>query len=70
MEKTCSRCTATFDCHSEMRGCWCQDHLLSAEALAHLRQRYDNCLCPACLEVFEGEAGKRAGTAAGGISPS
>ena len=55
MEKTCSRCKAPFTCQNEARGCWCEDLTLSPETLALLRQQFDNCLCPACLQSYASE---------------
>lgn len=53
MEKTCSNCKATFTCQNETRGCWCEGLILSPETLNHLREAYDNCLCPTCLKGYE-----------------
>jgi Cysteine-rich CWC len=50
-EKTCPRCTATFECQSA--GCWCNDVRLSAARLKWLERHYENCLCPACLASIE-----------------
>lgn len=55
MEKTCSKCSASFTCKNETRGCWCEDLTLGAETLALLRQQFDNCLCPACLATYTSE---------------
>ena len=55
MEKTCSRCGASFTCQNEARGCWCEDLTLSPETLALLRQQFDNCLCPTCLKSYQPE---------------
>lgn len=50
--KVCSRCQEQFECCMESRGCWCEDLTLSTESLQHLREEYDNCLCPECLKLF------------------
>lgn len=50
--KRCSRCTAEFECCTESRGCWCEAVQLSGETLNLLKEEYENCLCPNCLERF------------------
>lgn len=55
MEKTCSKCKAPFTCKNEERGCWCEDLTLDPETLAALRQQFDNCLCPRCLQGYTSE---------------
>jgi hypothetical protein len=49
MEKRCARCDRAFDCGAATASCWCNDIALTAETLARLRERYDDCLCPDCL---------------------
>jgi hypothetical protein len=58
MQKTCSRCATTFGCQNETKGCWCEDLTLSSETLVHLRQSFDNCLCPTCLAAYEKAQGE------------
>ena len=53
MEKHCSKCGKNFNCQNETRGCWCEQLHLSADTLTHLKENYDNCLCPQCLKSFE-----------------
>jgi hypothetical protein len=48
--KTCSSCGSTFGCCAGQ--CWCDDVTLDAAMLTTLRQRYADCLCPACLRAF------------------
>ena len=48
-DKKCSKCGDTFRC-SGILGCWCGDVKLDPATLAMLKERYDNCLCPACLK--------------------
>ncbi len=50
-EKECPLCNTRFLC-SHSPECWCMDYSLTAETLAFLRQRYDDCLCPACLSHY------------------
>ena len=53
MTKKCSKCEMPFNCQNESRGCWCENLQLSSQQLAHLKENYDNCLCPKCLKEFE-----------------
>ncbi|MCL4327736.1 MAG: cysteine-rich CWC family protein [Candidatus Thermoplasmatota archaeon] len=32
--------------------CWCNSYDISRENLNFLAQKYDNCLCPDCLEKY------------------
>ncbi len=50
-EKDCPVCKTRFLCMHNHE-CWCMDYSLTAETLAFLRQRYDDCLCPACLSHY------------------
>ena len=53
---TCEACGETFVCGATLAGCWCTEIKLSEETRAHLRSRFERCLCRACLEKFaEGE---------------
>jgi hypothetical protein len=53
--KKCSKCGESFACKQEEMGCWCEQVELSMEALNHLKENYENCLCPACLKTFEAQ---------------
>src|SRR5262245_55649139 len=46
--ETCPGCQAQFDCHPGQ--CWCDSVVVSLEALVDLRQNYEGCLCPECLQ--------------------
>ncbi len=49
-QSTCPRCQRSFHCGAHEPGpCACAGLRLSAETLALLRERYDRCLCIACL---------------------
>ena len=52
MQKNCSKCGIEFTCQNETGGCWCEQFRLSKEMLRHLKEHYENCLCPRCLEEF------------------
>jgi hypothetical protein len=48
--KTCPRCGAGFECKSNrVELCGCLSVALSSEALEYLSERYQDCLCVACL---------------------
>jgi hypothetical protein len=55
MEKKCSKCGVGFNCQNETRGCWCEQVTLSIETLHYLKEHYENCLCPQCLQEFSDE---------------
>jgi len=46
-QKTCEACGVTFECLAG--GCWCSEVDVTAAVREHLRARYQDCLCPACL---------------------
>ena len=54
-DKQCSKCGETFGCGG-LLGCWCSDVKLDPATLAKLKERYDNCLCAACLKSFAAAA--------------
>lgn len=49
-KKVCERCGTEFDCFSPQEPCWCEGVKLSSNTLAALRAKFDDCLCPQCLE--------------------
>jgi hypothetical protein len=50
---TCEACGAEFTCGAgATAGCWCSEVKLSEALRARLRERYERCLCRACLESF------------------
>ncbi|MCB0380781.1 MAG: cysteine-rich CWC family protein [Flavobacteriales bacterium] len=48
-QKICSKCKEPFGCQNLERGCWCENHQLTAEQLTYLKENYDNCLCEKCI---------------------
>jgi len=54
-QKTCEACGATFTCSASGAECWCAGVELRGGALAELRERFQDCLCPRCLPR-EGQA--------------
>ena len=50
-EKRCPKCGTAFDCGG-LFGCWCRDVKLDRAALATLKERYTDCLCPNCLKAI------------------
>lgn len=52
MQKTCSKCGNVFGCKNEAPGCWCESIYVDVTTLALLKEQFDNCLCPACLQSY------------------
>jgi hypothetical protein len=50
-QKRCGKCGETFECGG-LLGCWCRDVSLDTAALATLKEKYADCLCPSCLREF------------------
>jgi hypothetical protein len=62
---TCPRCGGVFHCGAtDPAPCVCTTITLSAATLAALRQRWQGCLCLACLAQIQREAGEAGETAA------
>lgn len=52
--KICPRCGGSFVCKANrIHQCDCMGVLLSADAVEFIRQRYDDCLCVACLQTLQ-----------------
>ncbi|RMH36088.1 MAG: hypothetical protein D6690_06425 [Nitrospirae bacterium] len=52
--KRCARCQQEFTCG--LSGCWCSQITIPESQYAVIRDRYHDCLCPACLrQVSIGE---------------
>ncbi len=49
--KQCGACGASFECGG-LWACWCGRVRLDDAARRELRERYDDCLCPKCLEQY------------------
>ena len=47
--RECEACGRPFVCGASLKGCWCLQIKLSAEARKQLRERYKHCLCQECL---------------------
>jgi len=57
--KKCSKCGSEFTCGNEKPGCWCEDLFLDIATLNELKEKYDNCLCPICLEEYSNKHVKK-----------
>ena len=58
--ETCESCGREFGCGARDDDCWCRRVELSAERTAIVREHFEHCLCPDCLEVAaRGEAPMR-----------
>ena len=54
--KTCSRCNSDFECKvGSIQLCQCQAVKLTAEQRTYIAQRYNDCLCAACLLALRSE---------------
>lgn len=63
IEKFCENCGQPFACGGY--GCWCTQVPVSDWQFDWIAARYQDCLCPACLEqVRSGALGSRAANAA------
>ena len=47
-KETCEACGVEFGCEPT-GNCWCFAETVPAETLAEVQERYERCLCPACL---------------------
>ncbi|MBI1394482.1 MAG: hypothetical protein GC151_00770 [Betaproteobacteria bacterium] len=55
---TCPRCGARFRCGmQDTPPCACTTVRLTDVVLARLRERYEGCLCPACLRALAADPG-------------
>lgn len=45
----CESCGEDFACGAKTGKCWCFEIELSNENLANLKENFDKCLCPKCL---------------------
>lgn len=59
--RTCEACGQPFTCGASLTGCWCQQVELTPAVRQELRERYHDCLCPACLAQFSAKAEPPAG---------
>ena len=50
--RECEACGKPFVCGASLKGCWCFQIKLSADARRRLRERYIHCLCSECLMKF------------------
>jgi len=48
--KICGACGNSFKCSAPRRGCWCESVAVDRATLAALREKFSDCLCPACLK--------------------
>lgn len=50
--KKCSKCGDGFQCGCDASGCWCEGLTVEKTTLEQLKNQFDNCLCPKCLEQY------------------
>lgn len=51
----CESCGEQFGCGAKLDGCWCNDMKLVDDAAEILKEKFDKCLCPKCLENYTAE---------------
>jgi hypothetical protein len=56
ISQTCESCGREFGCGAQDETCWCARVELGPERRAILREHFERCLCPDCLEVAAREA--------------
>ena len=49
--QTCESCGREFTCGADEERCWCGAAALGPDRLAILREHFERCLCPDCLDV-------------------
>lgn len=50
--RQCEACGQAFVCGASLKGCWCVQVKVGAEARQRMREQYQDCLCPECLRRF------------------
>jgi hypothetical protein len=55
----CESCGREFACGAGEADCWCRATELGRDRLAVLREHFERCLCPDCLQVAAGRAVRR-----------
>jgi hypothetical protein len=53
--QTCESCGREFGCGAQDSACWCVELALGPDRLAILREHFERCLCPDCLQVAAGD---------------
>ena len=46
----CESCGDEFTCGATLKGCWCMKVNLTDEVREKLKTKFNDCLCPNCLE--------------------
>jgi hypothetical protein len=50
----CESCGREFGCGAQDASCWCAAIAIGPERLAVLREHFERCLCPDCLQLAAG----------------
>jgi cysteine-rich CWC protein len=50
----CESCGREFGCGAQDAICWCATIAIAPERLAVLREHFERCLCPDCLQLAAG----------------
>ncbi|HEV2663716.1 MAG TPA: cysteine-rich CWC family protein [Blastocatellia bacterium] len=59
--RECEACGKPFVCGASLKGCWCLQIKVSADALQQLREHYKRCLCLECLTKLASSSRRDAG---------
>lgn len=51
----CEQCGSEFTCGASLHGCWCMKVELTDETREELKSKFNDCLCPNCLEKLSGK---------------
>lgn len=50
-QKICPSCQSAFTCEKE-NDCWCESAQIHKKDMIILMAKYDDCICPSCLESY------------------
>jgi hypothetical protein len=50
--KKCPRCKASFSCEGD-NDCWCEQVQILRKDMIKIMERFNDCLCPDCLKMYE-----------------
>ena len=54
--KICESCGTEFGCGAKLDGCWCTEITLTDAQADDIKAKFNDCLCPACLEKLAAKA--------------
>lgn len=51
-EKKCPQCNKIFTCEGDS-DCWCEHVQILKKDMIAIMERFNDCLCPECLKMYE-----------------